>query len=89
MVTSMRKRGGESWNSELIPCGQDPSLILAIARKLEGICQSLILPAGQGNAIKFLTNTETVQRIDTWVEDVHEALMTYHVCNQTTCFFLA
>ena len=75
-------------NSELTPqgCGHVLSLTLGIGRKLEDICQSLTLPAGQGDMIGFLTSAENVQRIDNLVEDVHEALMRYQVCTPAYSF---
>ena len=53
---------------------------MEIARKLEGICQSLTPPEKQGNVVEFLTNTENAQRINGVVEDIHEAFMEYQVC---------
>ena len=53
---------------------------MEIARKLEDICQSLALPAEQGNIMEFLTNNKNVQRIDDFVEGVGEVLMDYQVC---------
>jgi len=53
---------------------------MRIARKLEGVCQSLTLPTEQGEVMKFLANTENAQRINSLVEDIHESLMNYQVC---------
>jgi len=55
-----------------------------MTRKLENICHSLALPAEQGEVERFLDNTENVQRINSLVEDVDEALMSYQVCMATT-----
>jgi len=40
-----------------------------------------------GKVVKFLTNAENAQKINHLVEDVHEVLMDYQVCIQTTDFF--
>jgi len=57
---------------------------VGMTRKLENICQGLALPAEQGEIKRFLDNTENVQRINSLVENVHEALMGYQVCMATT-----
>ena len=51
-----------------------------ITSKLGDIHQSLSLPAEQGKIKGFLTNPENVQRVNTLVEDIREALMEYQVC---------
>jgi len=51
---------------------------MGTTRKLENI--GLILPAEQGGVVRFLANTENAQRINSLVEDIHEALMEYQVC---------
>jgi len=56
---------------------------MGTTRKLETICQGLTLPADQGKVKRFLDNTENAQRINSLVEDVHEALMGYQVCMAT------
>ena len=53
---------------------------LGVTRKLENICQGLILPAEQGEVTRFLAITENAQRINSVVEDIHEGLMEYQVC---------
>ena len=57
------------------------------ARRLEDICQGLTLLVGQGEVMGSLTNTNNAQRINGLVEDIHEALMGYHVCTATYLFF--
>jgi len=57
-----------------------------IARKLEGVCQGLTLPTEQGEVTEFLTNTENAQRINSLVEEIHEALMDYQVCVKLIIF---
>jgi len=51
-----------------------------MTRKLENIYQDLTLPAEQGEAMRFLANTENAERINSLVEDIQEALMNYQVC---------
>ena len=60
---------------------------MGIARKLEGICQSLTLPVEGRQVLEFLTNTENTWRINDLVGDVHEVLMEYQVCvsNYLSC----
>ena len=60
---------------------------MGIARKLEGICQSLTLPMEERQVLEFLTNTENAWKINDLVEDVHEVLMEYQVCvsNYLSC----
>ena len=60
---------------------------MGITRKLENVCQDLILPAEQGEVIRFLANTENVQGINSLIEDIHEALMVYQVCMENCSFF--
>jgi len=50
-----------------------------ITSKLEGLCQSLTLPAEQGEVNEFLMNPENAQRINTLVEDIFDAMMEYQV----------
>jgi len=57
-----------------------------MTRKLENISQGLILPVGQRGVMRFLANTENAQRVNSLVEDIHEALMDYQVC-MTNCSF--
>lgn len=59
---------------------------MGVTRKLENICQGLTLPAGQGEVMSFLANTENAQRINSLVEDIHEALMDYQVCMKNNSF---
>ena len=58
--------------------------MLCIARKLEDICQSLTLPRDQGDVVGFLANPKNRQGVSGLIEDVHEALMVYQVC-QPNC----
>ena len=60
---------------------------MGIARKLEGICQSLTLPMEERQVLEFLTNTENAWKINDLVEDVCEVLMEYQVCvsNYLSC----
>jgi len=51
-----------------------------IARKLGDVYQDLAPLAEQGNFVGFLTSAENVQRVNTLVEDICEALMDYQVC---------
>jgi len=60
---------------------------MGVARKLETAHQSLALPAEQGSVMEFLTNAKNVERINSLVEDIHEALMDYQVC-MLNCLFL-
>jgi len=53
---------------------------MEMTRKLDSIYQGLTLPAEQGDVMRFLANTESAQRINSLVEDIHEALMEYQVC---------
>jgi len=76
----MKKRGGKSWNSKFIFFSVRNSISPGIARKLEGICQSLTLPGDQGDLVKFLANPKNIQRINGLIEDIYEALMDYQVC---------
>jgi len=76
----MRKRGGESWNSEFIFFRVKNRVSLGIARRLEDICQSLTLPGNQGDVMGFLANPKNTQRINSLIEDVNEVLMVYRVC---------
>ena len=50
-----------------------------MARKLEDILRGLTLLAEQGKIVEFLANTENVQRINSLVEDICEALIEYQV----------
>ena len=52
---------------------------MGIARKLEGIHQSITLPADKEKIVEFLTNAENAQRVNSLVEDIHDALMNYQV----------
>ena len=61
---------------------------IRIARKLEHICQGLTLPAEEGKAVEFLTNTENAQKINGLVEDTHEALIDYQVWILNQSFLL-
>ena len=49
-------------------------------RKLEDIHQSLTLSAEQGGILEFLASAGNVQKINSLVEEIHEALMDYQVC---------
>ena len=53
---------------------------MGISRKLEGIYQSLIIPAEEGQALEFLTDAKNARRINDLVEEIRGALMEYHVC---------
>jgi len=66
--------------------GPGLSLMLGIARKLKDICQSLTLPGDQEDVVGFLADPKNTQRIGGLIEDVHEALMVYQVC-QPNCSF--
>ena len=57
-----------------------------MTRKLENICQGLALPAEEGEVMKFLADAENALRINSLVEDIHEALMEYQVCMATAHF---
>jgi len=59
---------------------------MGTTRKLENVCQGLTLPAEQGDVMEFLANPENAQRINSLVEDIHEALMEYQVC-MVNCSF--
>ena len=52
---------------------------MGVSRKLEDICQSLMLPVEQWKVVEFLTNTKNAQMINTLVGDIHEVLMDYQV----------
>ena len=53
---------------------------MGMTRKLDNIYQGLMLPAEQRDIMKFLANTKNAQRVNSLVEDIHEALMEYQVC---------
>jgi len=84
----MRKRGRKNWNGEPVLLGLRIKSDTRIARKLEDVCQSLTLLAEQGEVMGFLTNPENAQRINSLVDDIHEALMDYQVC-LLNCLFLS
>jgi len=62
---------------------------MGIISTLEDTHQSLILPAGQEEMMRFLANTENAQRINNLVEDIREALIEYQVCLLGVDFFHA
>jgi hypothetical protein len=37
--------------------------------------------ATQGNIVQFLSNAENAQKLNNLVDDIHEAVMDYQVCN--------
>ena len=53
---------------------------MGTTRKLKNISQGLTLPAEQEGVVRFLADSENAQRINSLVEDIHEALMEYQVC---------
>jgi len=50
-----------------------------VTRKLDNIYQGLTLPTEQEDAMSFLADTKNAQRVNSLVEDIHEALMEYQV----------
>jgi len=62
---------------------------MGMTRKLDKICQGLILPAEQGDIMRFLADAENAQGINSLVEDTHEALMEYQVCMTNCSFYTA
>jgi len=76
----MREREKKNWNSEPSILGSKVESDMRLARKFGDICQSLNLPAEQGDVMDFLTSTENAQRINSLVEDIREALIDYQVC---------
>jgi len=66
--------------------GLNAESYMGTTRKLENICQGLTLPTEQGDVMKFLANPKNAQRINSLVEDIHEALMEYQVC-MANCSF--
>lgn len=60
---------------------------MGITRKLEDICHSLALPVERGDIMGFLLDTKSMQRINSLLEDVHEALMDYQVCMPNCPFY--
>ena len=70
-----------------LPLEVKPRSDMEIVRKLEDICQNLILPEEQGEIVEFLTKTENAQKVNGLVEDVHEVLMGYQVCILNDPFF--
>jgi len=59
---------------------------MGITRKLDDIYHGLTLPAEQMDVMIFLANTENAQRVNSLVEDIHEALIEYQVC-MANCSF--
>ena len=57
-----------------------------ITRRLKAIHQELTLPVEQ-EIEKFLTSAENAWKINSLVDDVHEALMEYQVCTLNHSFF--
>jgi len=53
---------------------------------LEGVYQSLALPAEQGEVKGFLTKPENVQRVNSLVEDIFDTLMEYQICTLNYSF---
>jgi len=83
----MRRGESENWNSESTPSlGLMAESGIGITRKLEHVCQGLALPVKEGEVMGFLANTENAQRINSLVEDIHEALMDYQVCMVNSSF---
>jgi len=59
---------------------------MGVTRKLGNIFRGLTLPAGHGDVMRFLADTENAQRINSLVEDIHEGLMDYQVCMPNCSF---
>ena len=57
-----------------------------IARKLEGVHQSLAPLAEQGEVNEFLTNPKNIKRVNSLVEDIFDAMMEYQVCTLNHSF---
>jgi len=53
---------------------------MRVTRTLEGVCQGLTIHTEQGEVMEFLTKAKNAQRINSLVEDIHEALVDYQVC---------
>ena len=76
----MRKREKRNWNSEPQIFGVECESNMRVTRKLEKICQGLTLPAEQGEATRFLANTENAERVNDLVDEIYEGFMEYQVC---------
>ena len=76
----LRKRERKNWSSKPAILGLRVESDMGITRKLENISQGLTLSAEQGEVMELLASTENAQRINSLVEDIHEALIVYQVC---------
>ena len=59
---------------------------MGISRKLEDVRRNLTLLAEQGKVESFFNNVQNVDKLNSMVEDIRDAMMEYQVCAYESSF---
>ena len=55
------------------------------ARKMDSVLRGLIPLEQQVEVMRFLNSAKDVRKLGSLVEDIHDIMMDYQVCLQSTC----
>ena len=81
-VITRSKKGERDWSSRLTPSKRKgPVSHMGIGRKLQDVHQDLTLLEEQGKVKGFLKNVKNADKLSGLVEDIHDIMMDYQVCD--------